>query len=217
MNIIVGGGKYGCYAIEHLRQAGRAFIVVDPDSNCLAVKRFKLKMLTHVPSDGECFVQGDLSAVLELIESLSPDYIFPTAPVHIAADLASIKFNLEPLPEAINTVLPKLPEVVVLQSGKGKLVVSFNRDSNCVEKCAMPKVCPSSQIRKPCTMIELFRFACPEAFILISYSMAPGMGALKGNELLEFLNWAKLREDFIVATVCDCHGVLNAFKKRKTA
>jgi hypothetical protein len=150
---------------------------------------------------------------LELIETLKPEYVFPTAPVHIAADLAKIKFTLEPWPEAIDTLLTRLPEVIVLQAGKGKLIASFNRDNECVEKCTMPKVCPSSQIRKPCTMIELFRFACPEAFILISYSMAPGMGALKGGELLDFINSARLKENFLVGTVCDCHGVLDAFRK----
>ena len=214
MSIVVGGGKYGCYAIEYLRKAGSGFIAVDTNPDCLAVKRFGLNLSHSITLDGETFVHGDLSTVLELIETLKPDYVFPTAPVHIAADLARIKFNLEPWTEAIDTVLTRLPEVVVLKAGKGKLVASFNRDNKCVEKCSMPNVCPSSQIRKPCTMIELFRFACPEAFILISYSMAPGMGALKGSELLDFIDSAKLIERFTVATVCDCHGVLDAFRKK---
>jgi hypothetical protein len=47
--------------------------------------------------------------------------------------------------------------------------------------------------------------------------MALGIGALKGSELAEFFNWAKSREKFIVATTCDCHGVLNAFQKRHKA
>jgi hypothetical protein len=214
MDIIVGGGKYGCYAIEYLRQKGKGFTVIDTDSNCLAVKRFGLKTSAQVTSDAKHFIHGDLSTALELIEALKPEYVFPTAPVHIAADLAKIKFDLEPWPEAINTILHKLPEVVVLKTGKGKLVASFNRDNDCVEKCSMPEVCPSSQIRRPCTMTKLIRFASPEAFLLISYSMAPGMGAIKGSELLDFFNWAKPREKFIVATTCDCHGVLNALQKR---
>ncbi|MBT0159652.1 hypothetical protein G4O51_06675 [Candidatus Bathyarchaeota archaeon A05DMB-2] len=214
MNIIVGGGKYGCYAAEFLRHKMENFVVVDVDRDCLAVKRFGIKASTHTDiSEGEHLVQGDLATVLSLIEKLKPEYVFPTAPVHIAADLAKIKFSLQPWNEAVNAILPRLPEVVVLQAGKGKLVVSFNRDNDCVEKCPMPEVCPSSQIRKPCTMTKLMRFASPEAFILISYSMAPGMGALKGSELLEFFNWAKTRERFIVGTACDCHGVFTAFQK----
>ena len=213
MNIIIGGGKYGCYAIEYLQQKQKSFVVVDPDPNCLATNRFKLKTSERIAPKGEFFIQGELPKALELIEKLKPDYVFPTAPVHIAADLAKIKFKLTPWSEAVNTILPKLPAAVVLYAGRGKLVVSFNRDYDCIEKCAMPQVCPSSQIKKPCTMTELMRFACPEAFILISYSMAPGMGALKGTELLEFLNWAKTKEKFVVATACDCHGVFNAYQK----
>jgi len=214
MNIIIGGGKYGCYAVEHLRQKSKGFVVVDTDPNCLAVRRFGLAASRQSPSNGEHFVQGDLSTVLDLIEKLKPEYVFPTAPVHIAADLAKIKFALDPWTEAINAILPKLPEVVVLAAGKGKLVTSFNRDKSCVEKCSMPPICPSTHMRKPCTMTELIRFASPDAFILISHSMAPGMGALKGSELLDFFNWARQREKFVVATTCDCHGVLDAFQKR---
>ena len=217
MDIIVGGGKYGCEAVEYLRKKRKGFVLLDKDPNCLAFKQFRLKTSAQVISDAENFVHGDLSTALELVEALKPEYVFPTAPVHIAADLAKVKFDLAPWPEAINTILPKLPEVVVLEAGKGKLVASFNRDNNCIEKCSMPEVCPSSQIRKPCTMTNLIRFASPNSFLLISYSMTPGMGAIKGSELAEFFNWAKTREKFIVATTCDCHGVLNAFKKRHKA
>jgi hypothetical protein len=213
MNVIVGGGRYGCVAIEFLQQTNKNFLVVDRDSSCLAVRRFKLKASERMDSEGENFIQGGLPEALELIEKLKPEYVFPTAPVHLAADLARIKFQLKPWNEGINTILPKLPEVVILQVGRGKIVASFNRDHRCIDKCAMPVVCPSSGIKRPCTMIELMRFASPDAFILISYSMAPGTGALKGPELEEFFKWAKKRKKFIVATACDCHGVFDAFRK----
>jgi hypothetical protein len=213
MDIIVGGGKYGCHAVEYLRRKKKDFVVVDTDPNCLAVKRFRLKTFENTDLKGEGFINGGLPKVLALIDDLNPEYVFPTAPVHIAADLVKVKFNLVPWNEAVNAILPKLPETVVLQAGRGKLVVSFNRDHDCVEKCAMPEVCPSSGIKKPCAMTKLMRFASQEAFILISYSMAPGMGALKGSELLELFKWAKTKEKFVVATACDCHGVFTAFQK----
>ena len=181
--MIVGGGKYGCHAIEFLRQKHSSFIVVDPDPNCQAVQRFKLKTPQGNPSDGENFVQGELPKAIELIDLLKPEYVFPTAPVHIAADMAKIKFKLNPWIEATNNILAKLPPNVVLYAGKGKLIVSFNRDHECIELCSMPETCPTSKTKKPCTMTKLMRFASPEAYILVSYSMAPGMGALKGSEL----------------------------------
>ena len=213
MNIVVGGGKYGCYAIEYLKEKKEDFVVLDMDPNCLAVQRFKLKTFEHASPEGEYFMIGDLREVLELLTTLKPKNVFPTAPVHVAADLAKIRFKLLPWSEAIENLLPKLPEAVVLQAGKEKLVVSFNKGYECIDKCVMPKTCPTSGTTKPCTMTELMQFACPEAFILVSYSMAPGMGALKGSELLGFFKWANLRDKFVVATACDCHGVFSAFAK----
>lgn len=213
MDIIVGGGKYGCHAIEYLRQKRKSFVVVDINPDCLAVKRFGLKTFQKASQEEEQFIQGDLIKVLELIDALEPEYVFPTAPVHIAADMAKAKFALTPWTEAISGITPNLPQTVILQAGKGKLIVSFNRDNNCLDECAMPEVCPTSRIRKPCTMTKLMKFASPEAFILISHSMAPGMGALKGSELQEFFDWAKTKDKFVVGTSCDCHGVFSAFKK----
>jgi hypothetical protein len=213
MDIIVGGGKYGCHAVEFLREKHGSFVVVDPDPNCQAVKRFKLETSEGTPADEENFVQGELPKAIELTDLLKPEYVFPTAPVHIAADMAKIKFSLIPWIEATNSILPKLPPTVVLFAGKGKLILSFNRDHDCLDYCSMPETCPTSKTKKPCTMTKLMRFASPEAFILVSYSMAPGMGALKGSELLEFFSWAETKNEFIVGTACDCHGVFSAFKK----
>ncbi len=213
MNLIVGGGKYGCHAIEFLRDKRRSFVVVDPDPNCQAVQRFNLKTSRVVSVEGEFFVRGALPEAADLIDLLKPEFVFPTAPVHIAADMTKIKFDLTTWAEAINYILPKLPPTLVLHAGKGRLILSYNRDTDCLEKCSMPEVCPASQTRKPCTMTKLMRFASPEAFILESYSMAPGMGALKGSELGEFFTWAKTKSEFVVGTACDCHGVFSAFKK----
>jgi hypothetical protein len=213
MDIIVGGGKYGCNAIELLRKKEKSFLVIDTDLNCEAIKRYGLKSLKKMSGRTEGFVHGDLSKALELIESVKPEYVFPTAPVHIAADLAQIKFNLKPCSDATAGIIQNLPPTVVLFSARGKLILSFNRDRDCMDECSMPPVCPVSKIRKPCTMTEFMRFACPEAFILISHSMAPGMGALKGSELAEFIDWAKSRNKFVVGTSCDCHGVFSVFKK----
>ena len=213
MDIIVGGGKYGCEAVEYLRKKGRGFVLVDIDPSCLAVKRFGLKSSTQIGTEGEYFLQGGIAIVLELIDALKPEYIFPTAPIHIAAELAKIKFKLAPGDEEINSILANLPSTVVLRAGRGNLIVSYNRDKNCIEKCEAPEVCPSTQKRKPCTMDRLMKFAYPEGFILISHQMATGMGALKGSELREFFDWAEKKERFVIATACNCHGFFTAFQK----
>jgi hypothetical protein len=213
MDIIVGGGKYGCEAVEYLRKKGRDFVLVDIDPNCLAVKRFGLKSSAQIGTKGEYFLHGDLATVLKLIDTLKPESIFPTAPIHIAAELAKIKFKLVPWAEEINSILANLPSTAVLRAGRGTLIVSYNRDKDCLEKCEAPEVCPSTRKRRPCTMDRLMKFAYPEGFILISHQMALGMGALKGSELLEFFDWAEKKEKFVVATACNCHGFFSAFRK----
>jgi hypothetical protein len=213
MDIIVGGGKYGCAAVEYLRKKRKGFVLVDKNTNCLAVKKYKLKTAFDIDAEGEFFIQGEIAAVSQLIARLEPEYVFPTAPIHIAAELAQSKFKLAPWDEAINYTLANLPPSVILRAGSGSLIVSYNRDKECIEKCEAPEVCPSTRKRKPCTMDKLMKFACPEGFILISHQLAPGIGALKGSELSEFFDWAEKKDKFVVATACDCHGFFTALKK----
>ena len=214
MNIIAGGGKYGSYAVEFLRKQGKSFTVVDVDRDCLVARKFGLQVSEEIGSEGEYFIKGDLRAVLDLIETIRVELVFPTVPTHLAADLASLKFGLAPWLEGINPILAGLPQAVVLQGGKGKLIVSFNRDHECIDKCAMPAVCPTSGTRKPCTMTALMRFASPDAFILLSHSVAPGLGALRCAEINEFFTWMEKKEKFVVGTACDCHGVFTAFRRQ---
>jgi hypothetical protein len=213
MNIIVGGGKYGCIAVEYLRKNNQGFVLVDKDPNCLATKRFRLTPVTPLGAEGEYFLEGNIPQVLELIERLKPEYVVPTAPVHIAAELAKSKFELEPWTEIIDCILANLPSSVVLQAGNGNLIVSYNRDNACLQRCDAPEVCPSTGKRKPCTMDKLVRFAYPDGIVLVSYQLAPGMGALKGSELLKFFAQAEKEDRFVVATACGCHGYFTALKK----
>lgn len=217
MDIIVGGGKYGSAAVEYLRKKKRGFVLVDKDPNCLAARRFGFKPSAQIGTVGEYFIHGDIATALELIERLKPENVFPTAPIHIAAELAQSKFKLAPWDEVIDCILANLPASVVLQAGRGKLIVSYNRDKECLEKCEAPEVCPSTCKRKPCTMDKLMKFAYPEGIILVSYQLAPGMGALKGSELLDFFNQAEKKDKFVVATACGCHGFFTALKKEPRA
>jgi hypothetical protein len=215
MDIIVGGGKYGCIAVEYLRKNRRGFMLVDKDPNCFATKRFRLNHSAQIGAEGEYFLEGDIAQVLELIERFKPEYVFPTAPVHIAAELAKSKFELAPWDEVIDCILANLPPSVVLQAGSGNLIVSYNRDKECLEKCEAPEVCPITGKRKPYTMDKLMKFAYPEGIILISYQLAPGMGALKCREILEFFAQAEKKDKFVVATACGCHGFFTALKKER--
>lgn len=214
MNIIVGGGKYGCEAVEHLRKKKRSFVLVDVDRNCQAVKKYNLRTSENLTAEGQHFFQGNIATVLKLIESLEPEYVFPTAPVHIAAELVKAKFALEPWNEAVDVILANLPASVILRAGRGNLIVSYNRDADCVDNCEAPETCPSTGKKKPFSMDKLMRFAYPDAIFLISHQMAPGMGAFRTSELVEFFDRVAKAERFVVATTCSCHGYFTALKKK---
>jgi hypothetical protein len=224
MDMIVGAGLiHGCDPIAFLKAKKRDFVVVDKDPNTPAIKQHNLKKTEKISGNGGFFVQGDVSKALALFEELKPEYLFPTSPVHIVTELTKTKFKLESWDEAISPILPYLPAAVILRVGRGELVLSFNRDKNCVSKCESPEIftpahlgkkCTMDRVR-PCTMDQLMRYACPEGFILFSQSMAASLGAYKGNEVLQFFNWVEKREFFVVGTSCNCNGIFWGFKKTK--
>ncbi|MCW4017810.1 MAG: hypothetical protein NWF00_03900 [Candidatus Bathyarchaeota archaeon] len=225
MDMIVGAGKiHGCDPIAFLKEKKKDFVVVvDKNPNTPAIKRHKLKKPDKIIGKGGFFIQGDVSKALSLFEELKPEYVFPTSPVHIVTELTKIKFNLERWDEAISPILPYLPASVVLRAGRGELVLSFNRDKNCVKKCGSPEVFTSAYLGKnctmdrvrPCTMDQLMRYACPDAFVLFSQSMAPSLGAYKGEEIFQFFKWAEKKEHFVLGTSCNCHGIFWGFRKTK--
>ena len=225
MDLVVGGGKVlGCDPVEYLRNNNRDFVLVDKDPNCRAVKTYGLKQSKEIGETGEYYVQGDLSTSLTLLLNLKPEYVFPTDPIHIVAEFAKIKFRLKTWTDGINPLLPYLPQAVILRAGRGELVVSFNRDKNCIPKCESPQVIQSSEVerqcpldrQRPCTMDRLMTFACPHGFILFSHTMSPGLGAFKGNEILDFFDWVETKEKIVVGTACNCHGIFWSFKKDNT-
>ena len=225
MDLVVGGGPVqGCEPVEYLKKKHRDFVVVDTDPDCLAVRKYGLKQSSKVDATGEFFIQGDLAASLALLTEIKPEYVFPTSPIHLITEMAKIKFELKPWNEAIDKILPYLPQAVVVRVGRGELAVSFNRDNDCIEKCEAPEDFSRSKISekctmnrlRPCTMDQLMRYACPEGFILFSHTMSSGLGAFKGSEIVDFLNWVEEKENFVLATSCNCHGIFWGFRKKAT-
>jgi hypothetical protein len=224
MDLVVGAEKsHGCDPVTYLKEKNRAFVVVDKNLNAPTIKNHNLQKVDKINGEGEFFVQGGVSEALTLFEELKPEYVFATSPVHIVAEFAKVKFKLERWDEAISPILLYLPAAVVFRVGRGELVLSFNRDKDCIEKCGAPeaftqeqlsKGCPIGRIR-PCTMDQLMRYACPEGFVLVSYTMMSSLGAFRGKEIFEFFNWAEGRQKFVVGTSCNCHGVFWGFKRIK--
>jgi len=214
MDVIVGGGRFGVEAAKFLEKKGRSYVVVDRNPDCVAVKELKLQKVESVGEvrDGRYFIEGGVEVLPSLLR-LEPDYIFPTAPVHVAAEAVRVKFNLKPWNYVLDCIIANLPARVIVSAGRGSVVVSYNRDADCLEKCSAPDVCPVTKLRKPCPMYELVRFAYPEAFILISKQLEPGLGAIEGKDFAELMVQAEKSERIVVATACKCHGVITALTR----
>ncbi|MCS7119301.1 MAG: hypothetical protein RMH75_05815 [Archaeoglobaceae archaeon] len=200
MDIIVGGGKFGLKVVEYMLNKNRDFIVLDPNENCEVAKKFKDK-----------FVKAEAKELTKFVEKLKPEWIFPTAPIHVAAE--AFKNQFKTWNEKINEIIAGFPMKVVVSIGKGNLVVSYNRDKLCISNCNSPDFCPVTKIKRPCPMFELVNFACPEAKVLISHQLSPGIGAIKGEDFIEVIKDSKKMEKIVIATACRCHGVLTALIK----
>jgi hypothetical protein len=215
MDIVVGGGKYGLEAVEYLMKHQRDFVVVDVDEDCMVQQKYGFGVIDAgiKPAKGRLFVRGGIGEVLKLVEELKPEYVFPTAPIHIAAALLTEKYGFEPWNEGVDCILPGLPAKIVVSVTRGSIIVSYNRDGDCLPKCRAPDVCPVTGAKKPAPMYELLRFAAPDGFIIQSHYLEPGLGALKGEDVLNLLIWASERQEAVVGTACRCHGVVTALKR----
>ncbi|MBO8180125.1 MAG: hypothetical protein H0Z19_06545 [Archaeoglobus sp.] len=214
MDIIVGGGKYGVEAAKFLEKKARSYVVLDRNPDCLAVRELNLQKVESVEGikEGRYFLEGGVEVLPEMLK-LEPEYIFPTAHLHVAAEAVRVKFNLKPWNDVVDCIIANLPARVVVSAGRGSVVVSYNRDADCLEKCSAPDVCPVTKLKKPCPMHDLVKFAYPDAIVLISRQLEPGLGAIEGKDFAELMRQAEKRERVVVATACRCHGVITALRR----
>ena len=119
---------------------------------------------------------------------------------------------------------------------KGVVYLSYAKiDEICPDNCPGPiSYCPTFQRKKPVTITEYLKNyygtinsvnikkdKITEIVIINeSYQLMPGLGGLKGEDIqnslkilrenLDILN--KQEFNIIIATTCNCHGVINFYK-----
>lgn len=215
---MVGGGRFGCKAVEYLLRRSEPFIVIDEDRNCHAARLFLLLRISLGAIDGvdlskNYFIEGGVESALVVIEKLKPKRVFPTAPIHVAASLVKEKYHMEEWGEAVESITSRLPPSVIVSVGRATVVTSYNKNATCRPECTAPAVCPVTGFRKPHPMYELLKMAAPEGMMLRSYRLEPGLGALDGGELLKALKACGRGRKLIIGTACECHGVVTALKR----
>jgi len=210
MDLVVGGGKYGTWAARYLIERQRQFVVVDPDPGCLAAAEI------HGPGSGRLLV-GGMETVYQVIRECSPELVFPTAPVHVAAGLVCEAGGFRESPDDIGFILDSTPTELVVGTRGGSLFLSLNRDDTCLPDCPAPDTCPVTGEDRTDPLHDRLRRFLPDAFILESRQVSSGLGALSGRDIVNLLDKARGMDMACVGTACRCHGVVTALVSGRVA
>jgi len=202
MDLVVGGGRYGERAVSYLIRQERRFIIIDPDPDCRAA--LAAREAVHSGS----VMHGGLDVALRAFFNYSPELVFPTAPVHMAAGLVCESLGFHESPGEIQDLLALLPPELVLSTKDGSVYLSLNREATCIPDCPSPDICPVTGEDRTVPLHDILRRLLPDAFILESVQLAPGLGALRGSDIADLLVKVSGRKHVAIGTACQCHGVV---------
>ncbi len=129
------------------------------------------------------------------------------------------------------------PELILNQiTEEGVVYLSYAKiDEICPDNCSGPiSYCPNFKREKPQTItqylksdygtsnsVNIRKEEISEITIINeSYQLLPGLGGLKGNDIRDILKVLRDNMDFlshqkfdmVIATTCNCHGVINFYK-----
>ena len=211
--LVIGGGNYGAKACRFFKKQKARVILVDNDPDCKA-KSF---------AANDDFILKDAQNAWELVLKLKPDFIVPTLPGHTCGKWIKEYFRFKPLPDSISDVTKRIPQSLFLgcDEPNARLIFSYmTKGKLCHEECPhLTNECFLTREPRPAPLYNLLEYAVFGLFdctkICASEQMAPGVGAIKTPEFLEFMKEVEIKKPktLAVGTACLCHGVLNLFKK----
>jgi len=163
-------------------------------------------------------------------------------PIHLLAvlikkQLKPFSLSLESAPSCLKDFLSNANPELILSNDpkKGVIYLSYAKgDEICPENCmGPPGYCPNFNREKPVTITKYLQESFKVsgnfqihsnqkqtlAIIIESQQLTAGLGGLNGSDLLNVFQQIqeklpKIRKEFyvVIATTCNCHGVLNFFK-----
>jgi hypothetical protein len=212
---VLGAGRFGRLAAERLtrRLPDASILVVDSREDKLQ----ELRALVDVPVWRE-------DAVASLVLRPVPEgaWVVPAVPVHVAHLWLMRGLESEgeccslPVPEAVDAQVPnpfRVPE--------GTLYASF-ADFICPDSCSEPDaICTHTKKPRPGNLFEVLgRVDVPDygVAVLRSHQLAPGVGGCTGASMRALLRAVRATEgNWLIATSCRCHGVVNALNWKRRA
>jgi len=211
--LVIGGGNFGAKACRFFKKQNARIILVDNDPDCKA-KEFVAK---------EDFILKDAKNAWDLALELKPDFIVPTYAEHTCGKWIREYFHLRPLSDSISDVTKRLPQSLFLgcDEPNARLIFSYmTRGKLCLEECPhLTEECVLTREPRPAPLYKLLEYAVFGLFdcakIFASEQMAPGVGAIKTSEFLAFMKEIEIKKPrtLAVGTACQCHGVLNLFRR----
>ncbi len=227
-------------------------IIKDASALCKLLEG-KLASPLEKESSEMYFYCAGLDAVPFILSFGIPEYIIPAIPCHMAAYLMKEYLNCmnrddqtvtetcilpedEDMMKLFDQFTSRFPENIRagLYPAQGIAMLSYARPGEmCPDGCPGPeKFCPNFRREKPKTITNYLRDMCPwiKGWVFESYQMKPGIGAMKGADMKQYLlemfeythssdayedkteDMIATNEIFFIATACNCHGVVNLFR-----
>ena len=211
---VIGAGHFGTRAARLIRQKSDVPIfVADLDEN--RVSHLATLDVNWIECDG-------IQLLLKNYRSLDPSTIIvPAVPFHLAYEWltryvdGTYEVQKISVPEEIK---PRLPHS--WPGSEGSLLVSY-ADFVCPDDCPEPDFCTVTGERREQALYDLLRHLDLPGFhvhVIRSHQIAPGLGGYTVADLTGVAGELKKREmgKWLLGTACKCHGILTAFKIRKS-
>jgi len=243
-NIIFGGGKFGAHFIKTMEDPILSFII-DNDENCLLANEYpkmkieeahKIILLGTIKIQSEhgqnkvFFIEGNIKTVYELLKIKTPNYLVPTAPIHVIFEIIKIFIsnnfpNINLIPIKPRSSFKKPEEMFIFSFDNSEIYLSYaGWDELCPDNCPSPlDYCPFHKRKKPITISDFLeqQLAKNNYFGFKSTQIGPGYGGIEGklikNQLDKLSNFIEhnsnnLPMEILIGTSCNCHGVLSALR-----
>jgi hypothetical protein len=235
--VIFGGGRAGKQAFELLYEKGH-ILVIDNNVSCLLDQYLEtlsvdnmLQRIQAIERNSRDFLHlkviGDTKILVRILDQVIPQYLIPTAPVHVMAYVFK-ELLTEWMPnytvEFTNPIenIPILPNGVHhFQHARTHYFSYISFDKTCAANCMGPKeFCALQHLTKQQSITEIVHdfFKTSDFFLFESEQLGPCVGGILGTSLKKAMNalhWlvtpAKINQ-IKIATTCNCHGVLDGLK-----
>ena len=243
-NIIFGGGKFGSQFIKNMKDPILSFII-DNDTNCLlaneypkmkieeANKKILLDSLNNQPDHEQnkfFFIVGNIKTVYDFFKLKTPNYLVPTAPIHVIFELIKVFINLNFPNINLSQIKPrssfqKPDEMFLFSFDNPEIYLSYaGWDEICPDNCPSPlDYCPFHKRKKPITVSDFLEQQLTKSnyYGFKSTQIGPGYGGIEGKlikkqleKLFSFIeqNSNNFPIEILIGTTCNCHGVLSGLQ-----